>query len=117
MEATVILTKCSKNNQLYGVRIQRMEDGDWWRTWSFPVNERRAGKEGYDKEKVRGNLYATKTFPGCPYCGTSSFVQCNKCNKLTCWNGETRMNCMWCGNDMDNIVSATEKFNVSGGDI
>ena len=117
MEASVILTKCSKNNGIYGVRIQKMEDGDWWRTWSFPVSENRAKAEGYDQEKIRGNLYCTEHFPGCPYCGTKNFVQCNKCGRLSCWHGEKAMRCSWCGNNMDNIVVATDKFNVSGGDI
>lgn len=117
MEATVILTQCVKSRLLYGVRVQKMKDGDWWRTWSFPIDKKRAKNEGYDKEQVQGNLYCTDEFLGCPYCGTKSFVQCNKCKKLTCWNGEKKLDCPWCGEHLDNIVVATEKFNISGGDI
>jgi len=117
MEAAVIVAKCSKNGQTYGMRTQKMNDGDWWRTWAFSIDEKKAKKEGYDVTKVQGNMYHTEEYPGCPYCRTKSFVQCNKCGKLTCWNGETEMMCAWCGNNMDNIVSATEKFNLSGGDI
>ena len=117
MEASVILMRCAKNHSLYGVRIQKMEDGDWWRTWTFPVDEKRAKKEGYDQEKIRGNFYSTEDFPGCPYCKSKSFVKCNKCYKLACWNGEAVIDCPWCGIHMENIVPATEKFDVSGGDI
>lgn len=117
MEAAVILVKCSNGKRVYGIRTQKMSDGDWWRTWAFPVDEKRAKNEGYDETKVQGNLYHTEEYPGCPYCGTKNFVQCNKCKKISCWHGETRMTCPWCGNNMDNIVSATEKFHVSGGDI
>ena len=117
MEAVVILAKCSKNKSLYGMRAQKMNDGDWWRTWAFPVDERKAHKEGYDITNIQGNLYHTEDYPGCPYCGAKSFVLCNKCNKITCWKGETRLTCQWCGNDMNNIIAAIERFNLSGGDI
>lgn len=117
MEAAVIVGKCTKRNQMYGMRTQKMKDGDWWRTWAFSIDEKRAHSEGYDETPVQGNLYHTEEYPGCPYCGTKSFVQCNKCRKLSCWNGEKKLVCTWCGYNMDNIVTATEKFNLSGGDI
>lgn len=117
MEAAVILAKCPKRKLIYGMRTQKLSDGDWWRTWAFPVDEHKANYEGYDVTKVQGNLYHTDEYPGCPYCGTKNFVQCNTCHKISCWGGETRLICEWCGNDMDNIVSSTEKLDVSGGDI
>lgn len=70
-----------------------------------------------DLTAVQGNLFYTEEYPGCPFCGTKNFVMCNKCHKISCWNGESRLECPWCGNDMNNIVTATEKFNLSGGDI
>ena len=42
IEAAVITAKCSKGKRTYGIRIQKMEDGDWWRTWAFPIDEKRA---------------------------------------------------------------------------
>lgn len=117
MEATVLLAKCGKKNQTYGIRAQKMDDQDWWRTWAFPINEHRARREGYDRTIVTGNLYHTEEYPGCPFCGAKNFVQCNKCHRISCWSGESRLECPWCGNDMSNIVTATEKFNLSGGDI
>ena len=94
-----------------------MEDGDWWRTWAFPINESRASSEGYDMTKIQGNLYSTEDYPGCPHCGTSGFVQCGKCGKLSCWNGETTMKCNWCGVQLENIVTTENGFDVSGGDF
>lgn len=117
MEAAVLLAKCGKRNRIYGIRTQKMSDGDWWRTWAFPIDEHRAESEGYDLTVVQGNLFYTEEYPGCPFCGTKNFVMCNKCHKISCWNGESRLECPWCGNDMNNIVTATEKFNLSGGDI
>ena len=117
MDATVIMIHCAKQNRVFGARTERMEDGDWWRTWAFPISEHIARNEGYDQTPVRGNLYCTKEYPGCPYCGTLSFVHCNVCHKLTCWNNETSLVCPWCKNKMDNIVTATDKFDLTGGSL
>lgn len=116
MEAAVILAKCSKRKQMYGIRTQKMQDGDWWRTWTFPIDKQRAHKEGYDLMRVQGTLKYTTEYPGCPYCRTKSFVQCNRCKKITCLNNETQLDCEWCGNNMNNIVTA-DSFEMFGGDI
>lgn len=117
MEAAVIMQMCSRNKRPFGVRTQKMEDGDWWRTWSFIIDEKRAKSEGYDVIRLQGNLYATEEYKGCPYCGSFNFLQCRKCQRISCWNKETQMNCPWCANDMNNIVVSTEKFGVFGGDL
>ena len=115
-DANIILTKCHTHKKLFGVRVEKMNDGDWWRTWSFPINESQATNEGFDKSKIQGNLNGTEDYPGCPYCGTWGFVQCNSCRKLTCWQEERSLVCEWCGQMMNNIAVATSKFDVSGGD-
>ncbi len=114
MDVNILLFKCGKTNQPYGVRVQKMEDGDWWRTWAFKVKPRYAKSEGYDRNRVNGNLYCTEEYPGCPYCGSLSFVQCGNCQKISCWNGETELTCPWCGDAMGNIVAATDKFDIDG---
>lgn len=114
MEANILLFKCSKANQMYGVRIQKMKDGDWWRTWAFKIKPHNAKSEGFDRTPVQGNLNETEEYPGCPYCGTHRFVQCGKCEKISCWNGEMSLVCPWCGVRMENFVEATEKFSVVG---
>lgn len=115
MEAAVLLAKCRKRNGIYGMRTQKMEDGDWWRTWAFPVDENKANEKGYAVTEVHGNLYNTKQYPGCPYCGSVNLVQCDKCKKLSCWNGENHLACPWCGNEMKDLV--TSEVSVSGGDL
>jgi hypothetical protein len=116
MEANVIIIKCSKPNKAFGARVEKMEDGDWWRTWAFNISAKKASSEGYINNSVIGNLYCTEDYPGCPHCGTTGFIQCHKCNKLSCWNNEERLVCPWCGAELDNIVTATDKFNVSVND-
>lgn len=115
MEAAVILARCSRGAKLYGMRTQKMEDGDWWRTWAFPIDENRAHKEGYDTTPIRGNLKNTSGYPGCPYCGTYNFAQCGKCSKLTCYNGEKQLKCGWCGIILKNFETARDGFELSGG--
>ena len=117
MEAAVIMQMCPKANRRFGVRTQKMQDQDWWRTWAFEIDDRRAKREGYDVTPVLGNLNCTEEFPGCPHCGSYSFVQCGRCKRLSCWNEESSMMCLWCNTRMDNIVTATDKFSLSGGDI
>ena len=68
MDAKVLIFRCTRGKQPYGVRVQRMEDGDWWRTWAFKINFQVARDEGYDRNQIQGNLYATDEFPGCPHC-------------------------------------------------
>lgn len=113
MEASVIIQKCSKSNQFFGVRIQKTPNGDWVRTWAFPVKESYGKTEGFDKNNICGSMFATEEYPGCPYCEAYGFVQCGKCNKISCWDGEESPTCPWCGTVMRNIVKG-EKFDVLG---
>jgi len=114
MEATVILMRCKKNKALSGIRVQKMEDDNWWLTWSFAVSEKSAKKEGFSQHYTLKGMYNTAEYPGCPYCESKGFVVCNKCQNLTCYSGEKSLNCAWCGNFLDNIVGA-DNFELSGG--
>jgi len=115
MEAAVITIKCSSRNGMFGARIQKMEDGDWWRTWAFPLTASTARAERYDRVQVKGMLYPTPEYPGCPYCGAEAVVRCNGCGKLTCWKGETSLKCQWCGIQMENITVSRDGIAVRGG--
>lgn len=112
-EATVIAARCSGNKSLWGIRAQK-EDTGWRFTWSFPLKEDVAKREGYDHTSMNGSFSSTQDFPGCPYCGSKAQLQCGKCGKLFCWDGKTMMaECPWCGNT--GIVAACGWNNVSGG--
>ena len=112
MEANVLLFKCTKSKRAYGVRIQKMRDGDWYRTWAFKLSEGSAKREGYDRSVIKGNLYATEEYPGCPYCGCQGFVMCGHCQKIACWDGESSYTCPWCGTK-SNISTAEDMFTVT----
>lgn len=116
MQASVVVIKCAKAKRMFGVRVQKMSDGDWWRTWAFKINEKKAQNEGYVSNAIQGSLNKTEEYPGCPYCGSYDFVQCGKCKKLTCYRGEAALTCLWCGKYMDNIAPAEEKFQLDSND-
>lgn len=112
MEAKVLVLKCGMTKKSYGVRIQKMADGDWKRTWAFPLREEVAKREGYDQSTVSGSLSETDAFPGCPYCGNRPFYQCGTCHKIVCWNPkDLRVTCPWC-NVTSDIEGYLDRFTV-----
>jgi len=118
LNAKVIISKCAKTRQCFGIRIQQVGN-DWIRTWAFPIDEAKAKHEGYDTNKVTGSMNIADGFPGCPYCGSNGFVQCS-CGKIGCWNwkdgtknGEKKYICPWCKNNSD--INIADSFDVSGG--
>lgn len=94
MKAAVILQKCTRARKTFGVRIQELEDGEWYRTWAFPIDEKRAGREGYDRTQVMSKLPAPQNYPGCPYCGCRNYFYDHNCGKISCYHGETAFTCM-----------------------
>ncbi len=114
MEANIILMKCLLTGGLSGVRIQKMNNGDWYRTWAFKMRENEAANEGYDRNSVVGSLTCTEEFPGCPYCSSKKFSQCMTCGKVSCYHDETNYICPWCGTNIKSVESA-DSFDVSGG--
>ena len=130
MAASVILSKCV-DGRTFGVRIEKREN-DWVRTWAFPIDEGKAKREGFDRTKIKGSLDATPEYPGCPYCGTETFVQCT-CKKIGCYhesraeeksgNRQERKSkeknadfyrCPWC-NKVSKEIETVESFNVKSG--
>ena len=113
MKAAVILTKCSQQHGLFGVRAEERSNNEWYATWAFKVTERTAQREKFDATEMSGSFYVTKDYPTCPYCGAKGFFQCAECGKLSCWNGESETVCEWCGNSAD--TAADEKFDKLAG--
>ena len=118
MAASVILAKCVKTGRTYGIRVEKREN-DWVRTWAFAIDEAKAKREGFDKNKIKGSLDATPEYPGCPFCGTNGFIQCGfPCDKLSCYDGGktegksvTLFRCPWCGKTAKEI-QIVETFSV-----
>lgn len=117
MEAVILLQRCNQMNRVFANRVEK-RGNDWYKTWAFQIDERRAKSEGYDRSSIRGMLYTAQEHPGCPYCGSRASVHCNICHKLSCWHEETEMPCKWCGTYMTGIrITANELEFSSGNDL
>ena len=114
IEANIMIIKCPDSGKTVGVRLEKMNDGDWWRTWAFKISDQQVKYEGYDKTQIQGNLYYTDEYPGCPYCGTKNLVKCGHCGKFLCWHGNEGVKCPWCGTEIKDVVTATDKFDITG---
>ena len=115
MKAAVVLVKCTRRPMTYGIRMQTEDGESWHKTWAFPVDENRAGKEGYGQQSIEGYYFNDDSFPGCPCCGAKQIIFCSSCHRASCWNGETDMNCAWCGQRLQNIYTTTEKLTYTTG--
>ena len=117
LNAKVIMARCSKTKKSFGMRIEE-RGRDWVRTWAFPIDERKAKREGFDANTVTGSMNADDEYPGCPYCSSAGFVQCG-CEKISCTGGVTaysdyaEFTCPWCGEHIE--LQAASSFDVSGG--
>lgn len=119
MKAAIILQRCTYTRKTFGIRVQQMEDGEWYKTWAFPLNEKTARKEGYGDEQIVSMLPALPEYPGCPYCGgTGTFIDPNCGNHLSCWDGSPPpFTCPWCNRTYNAFGAMTEKAAFTGGDM
>lgn len=111
-QATVVMAKCRRSNQPYGIRMEKKRDGVWYCTWAFKLSERAAANEGYGGTLVSGRVDLDAEYPGCPHCGAMGWFSCGSCGKLTCNSGETHVTCSWC--NMSGECSAAESFDLKG---
>jgi DNA-directed RNA polymerase subunit RPC12/RpoP len=129
MAASIILAKCSKHNHTFGVRVEKREN-DWVSTWAFPIDDKKAKREGFDRNEIKGSLLPTADYPGCPYCGEKVLVHC-ACGKMICYRensqverksdkrleskrAETALHCHWCGTLLKEIQTV-DSFTVKSG--
>jgi predicted RNA-binding Zn-ribbon protein involved in translation (DUF1610 family) len=116
LNAKVILSRCSKTNKCFGIRVEQ-RGRDWVQTWAFPIDERKAKREGYGDTGTVTLSGEGDNYPGCPHCGSESIAQC-VCKKTGCdysahFNGDIgNYTCPWCGNTISVIHGSPE---VSGG--
>jgi predicted RNA-binding Zn-ribbon protein involved in translation (DUF1610 family) len=110
------MAKCSSTGETFGMRIEQ-RGGDWVRTWAFPIDRRKAEREGFDANTVSGSMNPDDTYPGCPYCGNAGIVQCY-CKKTGCGGGiqnngdHADYTCPWCGSNFTPMT--VDSVTVSG---
>lgn len=64
----VVMARCNKSKNNFGIRFEEKVRGQWFADWSFAIKETSAKKEGYDKGKISGNFVFENDYPGCSYC-------------------------------------------------
>lgn len=113
-KAQVLIFKCSKTRELFGVRIEE-RCGEWYRTWAFKLNEMQIQKEHYEtKIKIQSALPEDTDFNGCPYCGSHGVSLCC-CGGLSCYDGESTVTCPWC--ERQSEVTLAESFELNAGEL
>ncbi|HAJ97675.1 MAG TPA: hypothetical protein DCO72_08065 [Ruminococcus sp.] len=113
--ARVLLARCKSSKALYGITIEQIDQNSWSMKYSYPIDEKRAESEGFDKTTISADLYSAPDFRGCPTCGATANVKCEACHKLTCWNGEEASQCAWCGITL-NVIEENGPIDVSAGE-
>lgn len=113
MEAKVIMAKCEKYKDAFGIRIQK-EQTAWLITWAFEIDEKIASKEGFGSaSSMKASLVFSGDYPGCPHCGANSMFTCGKCGQVSCWDGNEMTTCAWCGNKTK--VKIVDELNIKSG--
>ena len=96
-EAVIVLCKCGETHKTYGIRAEQTGSNRWKLTWSFPIKDASAKREGYDKAAIGGTIDHADDYPGCPYCGRKYFTVCS-CGHICCTVLKDGIfTCEWCG--------------------
>jgi len=93
----VVLARCIRKKEPFGIRFEEIEHGKWVADWAFPIKDEAARKEGYDRMEITGSFAYDQNYPGCSHCHAKAIIQC-QCGKLACYDGESKLvTCPWCG--------------------
>ena len=115
VNAKVILMRCRYKKNLFGIRMQQISGVNWEFTWAFPVTEKRAANEGFDRERLTAKISFSDDYLGCPYCKSFGYVQCGNCGKLSCYDNRGEFQCTWCG-QISNDMRETDEFDLLTGE-
>lgn len=111
----VVIATCQQSRLPFGITVRRVGK-EYEFNWAFKISESSAKREGFDRNKVSGNIYNASTYPGCPHCGATTWFQCGKCKRFVCMRPEQKIvRCPVCGNEGE--VSVADSFDLSGGDM
>ncbi len=100
-EQGVVMARCSRSGQGFGIRFEEQGHGRWVANWAFDSKETSARRKGGDQGEISGVFEFDATYPGCPHCHAPSIFQC-VCGKVACWDGKTHaVTCPWCGTTVE----------------
>lgn len=98
----IVKTTCGIHKKLFGIDFVQRPHGTWEASTAFAVSEKR-GAGGFGSAQLEGTFILGVSYPGCPYCGNSTFYRCNNCGQLNCQgtaevsDGTTYVACGNCG--------------------
>lgn len=67
VNAIIGIVKCPHTGHLYAVRVE-IQGKKWIATWSFPIKDEVAKREGYTANQFPPDIMYSKAYRGCPYC-------------------------------------------------
>lgn len=89
-QVVIVMARCCREKASFGIRYEETEPGTWAGTWAFPVKETYARKENYEKNSINGSIVFNPEYPGCPYCKSKGIFLCGECNRVACYEGESK---------------------------
>lgn len=111
----VVMATCQQTRKAFGITVRRIGK-DFEFIWAFKINPGSAAREGFNKNKVNGNISNAAEYPGCPHCYATTWFQCGKCSRFVCMNPDQRVvKCPECGNEGEVVVA--DKFDLNGGTL
>lgn len=109
----VVMASCQQTKKVFGITVQKKEN-DYEFVWAFKISLDSAKREGFEHNKVHGNIFNAVEYPGCPYCGAQTWFQCGRCKRIVCMNSEqTVVTCPECGNKGELVT--VDRFELNGG--
>jgi hypothetical protein len=82
ISAIVGIVSCPATGNIYGIRMEEYIKDNWTATWSFPIDQKMAIREGYIKNEIPINLIFDADYPGCPYCKKREDFEVNIYNNM-----------------------------------
>jgi hypothetical protein len=96
-EEGVVMARCSRSGQGFGIRFEEQGRGRWIANWAFATKETSGRRESYGRGEISGAFEFDAAYPGCPHCRAPSIFQCI-CGQVACWDAESHaVTCPWCG--------------------
>lgn len=103
--------KCSKTKEPFYARFDYAADDMWALTYGLKTLPE---GQGVTSEGAQQDISVLRVGPQykCPYCGSTNFVRCGACGKLTCYDDGGKFSCAHCPNK-GTVSGHIEKIDVS----
>lgn len=100
-EAVFHPINCAATHQLFYARYDFAFDDTWVLSYglkNLPVDIGSVSVGSSSRTTISGKRRKGPQYH-CPYCGSTNYVQCGRCGKLTCYSGFGHFHCDHCGNE------------------